>query len=105
MFVMMHYDRNTITYETEGEIAAGRSGITFTVGPDGKATQVIVENLNVRGEGIFKRDSAPQVVSQSSATVPASGDFSGLIDIGAGRKMYLECSGSGSPTRLPEARS
>ena len=24
--------------------------------------------------------------------------FAGLVDIGAGRKMYLECSGSGSPT-------
>src|SRR5205823_4895732 len=102
-FPMKHYDRDTFTYETEGENAVGRSGITFTVGPDGKATQVIVENLNVRGEGTFKRDSAPQVVSQSSATVPASGDVSRLIDIGAGRKMYLECSGSGSPTVILES--
>src|SRR5206468_9565680 len=31
------------------------------------------------------------------------GDFSGLIDIGAGRKMYLERSGSGSPTVILEA--
>ena len=28
----------------------------------------------------------------------ASADFAGLIDIGAGRKMYLECRGAGSPT-------
>jgi hypothetical protein len=27
-----------------------------------------------------------------------SGDFAGLVDIGAGRKMYLECQGAGSPT-------
>src|SRR6185312_7207290 len=27
-----------------------------------------------------------------------SGDFAGLVDIGAGRKMYLECRGIGSPT-------
>jgi len=52
---MQHYDRDTFTYETEGENAVGRSGITFTIGPDGKATQVVVENLNVRGEGVFKR--------------------------------------------------
>src|SRR2546430_1597272 len=52
-FPMKHYDRDTFTYETEGENAVGRSGITFTIGPDGKATQVLVENLNVRGEGIF----------------------------------------------------
>ena len=54
-FPMKHYDRDTFTYETEGENAVGRSGITFTVGPDGKATQVLVENLNARGEGTFKR--------------------------------------------------
>src|SRR5213595_1777796 len=54
-FPMKHYDRDTFTYETEGENAVGRSGITFTVGPDGKATQVVVENLNVRGKGIFHR--------------------------------------------------
>jgi CubicO group peptidase (beta-lactamase class C family) len=54
-FPMQHYDRDTFTYETEGENAVGRSGITFTIGPDGRATQVVVENLNVRGEGTFKR--------------------------------------------------
>jgi CubicO group peptidase (beta-lactamase class C family) len=54
-FPMQHYDRDTFTYETEGENAVGRSGITFTIGPDGKATEVIVENLDVRGEGTFKR--------------------------------------------------
>jgi CubicO group peptidase (beta-lactamase class C family) len=52
---MQHYDRDTFTYETQGENGVGRSGITFTIGPDGKATQVLVENLNVRGEGTFKR--------------------------------------------------
>src|SRR5437870_6420407 len=76
---MKHYDRDTITYETEGENAVGRSGITFTVGPDGKAAQVLVENLSVRGEGVFKRESEPRVASQSSAPVPASGDFIGLV--------------------------
>ena len=28
----------------------------------------------------------------------ADGDFAGLVDIGAGRNMYLECRGTGSPT-------
>jgi pimeloyl-ACP methyl ester carboxylesterase len=27
-----------------------------------------------------------------------SADFAGLVDIGGGRKMYLKCSGTGSPT-------
>src|SRR5256884_1196774 len=102
-FPMKHYDRDTFTYETQGENAAGMSGITFTVGPDGKAAQVLVENLNVRGEGVFKRESAPQGASQSSAPTQASGDFAGLVAIGDGRKMYLECRGSGSPTVMLES--
>ncbi len=102
-FPMKHYDRDTFTYETEGENAVARSGITFTVGPDGKAAQVLVENLNVRGEGTFKRQSAPQVAPQSSAPVPTTGDFAGLVEIGDGRKMYLECRGSGSPTVILES--
>jgi CubicO group peptidase (beta-lactamase class C family) len=56
-FPMQHYDRDTFTYETTDENAVGRSGIAFTIGADGKATQVVVENLNVRGEGVFKRVS------------------------------------------------
>ena len=93
----------TFTYETEGENAVGRSGITFTIGPDRKGAQVLVENLNVRGEGTFKRESGPQLASQSSSPVPTSGDFTGLVEIGAGRKMYLECRGSGSPTVILES--
>src|SRR5437773_9659709 len=102
-FPMKHYDRDTFTYETEGENAVGRSGVTFTVGPDGKAAQVLVENLNVRGEGTFNRESASQVAPQSTAPVPVTGDFAGLVEIGDGRKMYLECRGSGSPTVILES--
>jgi pimeloyl-ACP methyl ester carboxylesterase len=32
-----------------------------------------------------------------------SGDFAGLVEIGGGRKMYLECRGSGSPTVILES--
>ena len=101
-FPLKHYDRDTFTYETIGENAVGQSGVTFTIGPDGQATQVVVENLNVHGEGTFKRVSTEET-SQGSASKPASDNFAGLIDIGAGRKMYLECSGSGSPTVILES--
>ena len=30
--------------------------------------------------------------------------FAGLIDIGSGRKLYLECHGSGSPTVILDSR-
>jgi pimeloyl-ACP methyl ester carboxylesterase len=33
----------------------------------------------------------------------ASGDFAGLVDIGGGRRMYLECRGEGAPTVILEA--
>jgi CubicO group peptidase (beta-lactamase class C family)/pimeloyl-ACP methyl ester carboxylesterase len=102
-FAMKHYDRDTFTYDTIGENAVGRTGITFTIGPDGEATQVVVENLNVRGEGTFKRVSTSERTSQSTAPAPVLGNFADLIDIGAGRKIYLECRGSGSPTVILES--
>ena len=102
-FPLTHYDRDTFTYDTTGENAVGRSGVTFTMGPNGQAIQVVVENLNAHGVGTFKRVSTPEGTPQSSASKSASDNFAGLIDIGAGRKIYLECSGSGSPTVILES--
>jgi pimeloyl-ACP methyl ester carboxylesterase len=42
-------------------------------------------------------------ISQSAAPTAASGDFAGLVEIGPGRKMYLQCQGSGSPTVILES--
>src|SRR6476659_6568698 len=102
-FPLKHYDRDTFTYDTIGENAVGRSGVTFTIGPDGQATKVVVENLNAHDEGTFKRASTTKRTLQSSASKPASNDFADLVDIGAGRKMYIECAGSGSPTVILES--
>ena len=42
---------------------------------------------------------APLAIALASVVTPVAGaDFVGLVDIGGGRKMYLECSGTGSPT-------
>jgi len=68
---------------------------------DSRATEPIAENLNAHREGTFKRVSTPEPTPQSAAS--ASGNFAGLIDIGAGRKMYLECSGSGGPAVILES--
>lgn len=38
------------------------------------------------------------VLASIAADAASAEDFSGLVDIGGGREMYLECSGSGSPT-------
>ena len=55
---LKHYDRDLFAYQTEGENAVGATGVTFTIGPVGKPTTVVVENLNVRGEGTFKPTTA-----------------------------------------------
>ncbi|HEX4653165.1 MAG TPA: alpha/beta hydrolase [Candidatus Udaeobacter sp.] len=62
-----------------------------------------MENLNVRGEGVFKREPTPDRPSENIALGSAAGNFAGLVDIGAGRKMYLECRGSDSPTVILES--
>ena len=54
-FAMTHFDRDVFTYVTEGENAVGTVGIVFTIGADGNALNVLVENLDVRGEGTFRR--------------------------------------------------
>ena len=56
-FAMRHYDRDAFTYATEGEMAVGTAGIVFTLGADGKAIRVLVENLDAGGEGSFVRVS------------------------------------------------
>ena len=41
----------------------------------------------------------PAADAQTQPVTPGTqGDFAGLVDIGGGRKIYLECSGQGSPT-------
>jgi pimeloyl-ACP methyl ester carboxylesterase len=36
--------------------------------------------------------------TQDTVIAQSEGDFAGLVDIGGGRKIYMECSGTGSPT-------
>src|SRR6266542_4283095 len=43
------------------------------------------------------------LLTSLSAYAQQKGDFAGLVEIGDGRKMYLECRGSGSPTVILES--
>lgn len=54
-FALRHYDGDTFSYRTIGENAVGLSGVTFTVGSDGRADRVRVENLDANGLGTFTR--------------------------------------------------
>ena len=48
--------------------------------------------------------AAPALADSGSANNSGKGnsghneDFAGLVDIGGGREMYMECQGTGSPT-------
>ena len=54
-FPMTHWNRDTFTYPTAGENSVGTAGIIFTIGPDGRAQRVLIENLNIHGQGAFER--------------------------------------------------
>ena len=47
--------------------------------------------------------SALLTSAKAAEPVPTNGDFAGLIKIGGGRKLYLECSGAGVPIVILEA--
>ncbi|MFI2435820.1 serine hydrolase [Streptomyces sp. NPDC018693] len=54
-FPLRHYDGDTFSFRTTGENAVGLSGVTFTVGSDGRAEKVRVESLDTTGLGTFTR--------------------------------------------------
>jgi len=54
-FALAHWDRDVYWFQPIGEMAAGRSGAVFAVGPEGRAGSVLIENLDVNGLGRFKR--------------------------------------------------
>jgi CubicO group peptidase (beta-lactamase class C family) len=54
-FPLRHWDRDVFLYQPEGENAGPLSAVTFLVGPDRKATRVVLENLDVQSQGTFAR--------------------------------------------------
>ncbi len=57
-FPLAHYSRDVFTYMPPGENGGVESAVTFTLGADGIATQVVLENLDLNGAGTFTRPSA-----------------------------------------------
>ena len=57
-----------------------------------------------RPRGAFPVGPAPHAIATQAATpaaaspVPDRGDFAGLVDIGGGRRMFLQCRGHDGPT-------
>ncbi|MFJ6769924.1 serine hydrolase [Kitasatospora sp. NPDC091257] len=54
-FPLQHYAGDVFSFRTRGENAVGLSGVTFTVGADGRASTVVVEQLDHEGLGTFTR--------------------------------------------------
>ena len=74
---------------------------------------LVVEAIHAVVDGVrdpalwTSNDQAPSIEAAGGSAAPpadiapvapASGAFAGLVDIGGGRKMYLECRGAGAPT-------
>jgi CubicO group peptidase (beta-lactamase class C family) len=54
-FPLRHWNRDVFLYQPVGEMVGGLSSVTFTVGADRRATRVLIENLDVHGQGSFTR--------------------------------------------------
>ncbi|MGH7057873.1 MAG: serine hydrolase, partial [Acetobacteraceae bacterium] len=54
-FALKHFDRDVFTYQPTGEDAYGPAAVTFTVQADRRAREVTIENLNLDGQGTFRR--------------------------------------------------
>jgi CubicO group peptidase (beta-lactamase class C family) len=54
-FPMQHWDRDVFLYQPIGENAYGPSAVTFTLGADGRASSVTIENLDIHHTGTFTR--------------------------------------------------
>jgi CubicO group peptidase (beta-lactamase class C family) len=57
-FRLRHWDRDLFLYQPTGEMAAGLSGVAFRIGPDARATSIVIDNLNKDGAGTFVRAPA-----------------------------------------------
>jgi hypothetical protein len=54
-YSLTHYTRDVFTYQPTGENAYGPSAVSFFLGPDAQAERLVVENLDLHGQGFFNR--------------------------------------------------
>jgi CubicO group peptidase (beta-lactamase class C family) len=54
-FPLQHWDRDVFLYQPVGESAGPLSAVNFWVGANRKAMKVVIENLDIDGQGTFTR--------------------------------------------------
>jgi CubicO group peptidase (beta-lactamase class C family) len=54
-FKLTHWNRDVFVYQPIGENAGGLSGVRFSIDADGRADRVLIDNLNIHGQGLFTR--------------------------------------------------
>ncbi len=54
-FELRHWDRDVFIYQPVGESAGGLAGVRFSIDPVREAERVLIENLNIHGQGTFSR--------------------------------------------------
>jgi hypothetical protein len=55
VFQLSHFDRDLFTYRPYAEMPTMPFVVSFAIGPDEKATQVTIDDLNELGLGVLKR--------------------------------------------------
>lgn len=56
IFPLTHFNRDVFIYTPTGENGWADSAVTFTIGADGLASYVVVENLDIHDAGTFARE-------------------------------------------------
>ncbi len=54
-FELRHWDRDVFSFQPTGESAGGLSGVGFLIDASGQADRVLIESLNIHGQGMFLR--------------------------------------------------
>jgi hypothetical protein len=54
-YELRHWDRDVFTYQPDGESADGLAGVRFSIDPGRQADRVLIENLDIHGQGTFAR--------------------------------------------------
>jgi hypothetical protein len=87
--------RPSLRVPAQMRVSRRRSG---SLSPHNMRFHVIIgSTMSLSARGFLFLVPLVSALDPAAALAAVSGDFAGLVEIGGGRKMYLECRGTGSP--------